>query len=84
MSTDSLVLETLLEMKSHLGEIHGTMKSLDSKLDKHITDDSAVEERVKVLELHRAEEKGARKKIYAIASGLATLVGLAVAFFTGK
>jgi len=79
-----VIVETLLEMKSQLGEIHGTMKSLDQKLDKHITDDEEVEDRVKALELHRAEEKGARKKTYAIASGLATLVGLAVAWFTGK
>lgn len=84
MSTDSLVLETLLEMKSQFGEMHGTLKSLDSKLDNHITEDASVETRVKELELKQAEEKGARKKVYAIAAGLSTAAGLAVAFFTGK
>jgi len=84
MSTDSLVLETLLEMKSHLGEIHGTMKSLDSKLDNHIADDNATAEKVRQLELAQAKERGARKVWAAVAGAIGGGLGLAVTWFSAK
>ena len=84
MSADSLVLETLLEMKSHLGEIHGTMKSLDAKLDNHIADDNATAEKVRQLELSQAKERGARKVWAFVAAAIGSGLSLLVTWFASR
>jgi hypothetical protein len=83
MNNEALILETMLEMKSQLGEIHGTVRAVDEKFDKHVEDDAAVAERVRLLERAHDKQRGAMKVWGLVGVGVGTLCGWAVEYFRG-
>lgn len=83
MSNEALVLETLLEIKSQLGEVHATTNALSEKLTRHVEDDEVTAERVRTLELAQAKERGARKTWAVLGTAVATVAGLVVGWVRG-
>lgn len=68
---------TLNDIYSRLGNLEGTMRSVDKKIDTFIAHDTeaheALEKRVRSLESERS-------KLYGIVAGVSAVVGFAVSF----
>lgn len=84
MNNEALILETMLEMKSQLGEIHGTVRAVDEKFDKHVQDDAAVAERVRLLERAHDKQRGAMRVWGLVGVGLGTAIGWVVELVAGR
>jgi len=68
---------TLNDIYSRLGNLEGTMRGVDKKIDTFIAHDTeayeALEKRVRSLESERS-------KLYGIVAGVSAVVGFAVSF----
>ena len=81
---EQAIYEALLDIKQQVGETHATIRGVAEKLEKHVDDDNAVEERVRAVELNQAKYKGAIRTWGIVGTVFATVAGLLVSWFSGK
>lgn len=65
----------MLDIKSQLGEMHGTMQALDEKLTAHVVEDKEVEKRVDSLEHSRTKHRTQLKLWGGIGMTLSAFIG---------
>lgn len=69
------VFSTLMEINEKLGSLQTECRNTNLLITQHVADDKLVEQRVTVIELDRARQRGSVKVLGSLAAGFGAIVG---------
>ena len=73
--TNSMILSTLMDIKSDIGGLKADGLARTDALNKHIALASATEERVRSLEQTRSRQKGVLATLAVFGTGIGAMIG---------